>query len=195
MIRFAVREKLILSLIVPLFLAAASCYDSAEKDMHVTRFPVSDPGELRAVLLGFGAHGAELVEDEGLAIELARAAVADTGGAALTPARDRPAGIASRLRREIAKVETAPRLLEDNRPGGGEAHEESRDEHDRRGQDEKRDRSRDVHRPLYRARAPYDFRSGPGVLAWRPGGDDFAARRDLRQGVRELQDARERKER
>jgi hypothetical protein len=49
MIRFAVREKLILSLMVPLFLAAASCYDSAEKDMHVTRFPVSDPGELKSI--------------------------------------------------------------------------------------------------------------------------------------------------
>jgi len=49
MIRFAVRENLFLILMVPLFLAAASCYDSEEKDMHVTKFPISGPDELRSI--------------------------------------------------------------------------------------------------------------------------------------------------
>ena len=49
MIRSGVRENLFLILMVPLFLAAASCYDSAEKDTHITRFPVSGPGELKSI--------------------------------------------------------------------------------------------------------------------------------------------------
>lgn len=49
MIRSGVRENLFLILMVPFFLAAVSCYDSAEKDMHVTRFPVSGPGELKSI--------------------------------------------------------------------------------------------------------------------------------------------------
>lgn len=48
-IRNAVRDKLFLVLIVPVFLAAASCYDSEEKDTHVIRFPVSDPAELKSM--------------------------------------------------------------------------------------------------------------------------------------------------
>lgn len=42
------REILFLILIVPVFLAA-SCYDSGEKDTHVMRFPVSDPGEFMSM--------------------------------------------------------------------------------------------------------------------------------------------------
>jgi len=49
MIRSGVREKLILMLMVPLFLAAASCYDSGEKETNVMRFPVSGPGELKSI--------------------------------------------------------------------------------------------------------------------------------------------------
>ncbi len=49
MILSGVRENLFFILMVPLFLAAASCYDSAEKETNIRRFPVSGPGEFTSM--------------------------------------------------------------------------------------------------------------------------------------------------
>jgi hypothetical protein len=44
-----VKRRIIFILMIPLLSAAASCYDTAEKETSVMKFPVSDPGEFKAL--------------------------------------------------------------------------------------------------------------------------------------------------
>lgn len=44
-----VKYRIFLILMIPLFSAAASCYDAAEKDTSVMKFPVSGPGEFNTL--------------------------------------------------------------------------------------------------------------------------------------------------
>ncbi|MGH7851722.1 MAG: hypothetical protein ACREOP_15620 [Thermodesulfobacteriota bacterium] len=43
------KRRIIFILMIPLLSAAASCYDAAEKETSVMKFPVSDPGEFKAL--------------------------------------------------------------------------------------------------------------------------------------------------